>query len=237
MHPMPGLRSFCSNTPRQQQTPPLRTRRVLMRHASQSHPHGGRGTFGLENALTGHLEVRARSLTHGLRYVDAYKSWSWWSSGRTKVTRTSPHRGQLPWAPIILLTVMRQSPSPTSRFHCSGMYLGDPTLRIVPTHPLYQELFVRKGVTHNGFLHRSSLKGRTRRGLKVGHAVEGNVRFERPFTRTAFLDHGIRIHTAYPWLEQGPFEHCCLAQVKHEGTQRGEIWSIDMTSHWGPKRY
>jgi len=128
VHPTPGLQSFCSNTPRQQQSHSPRTRRVRRRYVSQSHPHGGRDALGLVNALTGHLEVRARSLTHGLCYVNAYKLWSWWSSGRARVTPPRP-------TPLGAYT----PDHPTSRFHCSGTYPRDPTLCIVPTHPLYPE--------------------------------------------------------------------------------------------------
>jgi len=87
-HLTPGPRSFCSNTPRQQQTPPLRTR-----HASQSHPRGGRGSFNLGNALTSHLEVRARPTTHDLWITNC-------GHGGRPVEQELPHRGQLTRAPI-----------------------------------------------------------------------------------------------------------------------------------------
>ena len=52
--------------PKRQQTPLHGTRLVRMRHASKSHPRGGRDALKLENAFAGHLEVRVKLATHGL---------------------------------------------------------------------------------------------------------------------------------------------------------------------------
>jgi len=55
-------------------------RRVLMRHASKSHPRGGSDALNLENTLAGYLEVRVKLTAHGLCYTNAYELWSLWSS-------------------------------------------------------------------------------------------------------------------------------------------------------------